>query len=76
MSAEVMTFPQDSGGHFYWACTFTFFLEPACAKDGGFQHHELSEIVLLAEVNEVLLDLMTIRIVAVPIRVRLEAVCI
>ena len=76
MSAEVMTLPQDSGGHIRWACTFTFFLKPARAKDGGFKRHELSEVVLLAEVDEVLLDLFTIRVVAVPIRVRLEAVCI
>ena len=71
-----MILPKDSGGHFCWACTFTLFLEPAHAKNGGFKHHESSETVLLAEVDEVLLDLLTIRVVAVPIRVRLEAECI
>ena len=68
-----MTLPQDSGTHIRRACTFTFFLKPARTKDCGFKRHESSEVVLLAEVHEVLLDLFTIRVVAVPFRVRLEA---
>lgn len=53
--------------------TLTFVIKPRGANDRGLKSHVLTQVILVAEVEEILLYLRTVRIIAVPLGVRLEA---